>query len=764
MSRQEFIKNRDVRALALLWVSVPVFFWPLALSPSHILFSGFSDLIVMRTGWQELIRKSVFETGSIPLWNPHVFCGVPFIGNPGCWAFYPLNWLFVLLPVNLSSTLLVISHLAAGATGVYAWLRGGLRIQVWPALLGALYFTYGGKLLLHVLVPGHLGFLPLIWIPWALLAVDVLVRKGRWTEVGALATALGLMGVSLFTQLCFYSAIFITAYFVFRLVDCKSGWTTRAVQFVCAGLLAGCLSAVQLFPVWDMAGESARAAFIDFSFASTGSLGWTDFGSLLRPSSESLAGWSEDVFGWEKTFQLGLLPLLMVVFAFGGKERRREFWFCVCCSCLVLLHALGRHTPFFPFLFHWIPGFGYFRVPTRAMFFLSFCVAGLVGLGADALMYSPSPCRRNVALLMIFILVVAAFWVGGSFWLAEAGPWLMVSAAFCAAAIGIPRLPQPSVRFSRRLLTLAVVVETWSFAQPFLMTRDMDEVFDISRLQSSPFAKEFNTDSRVAEYDREVFHTFFPEYLLVRHGGYDLNGFNPMIPLRYVKYMARITNREPRPEVWIPGLKPSPYEPLLDLLNLKLRFRSQKFEEDPGRIQIIRSQEAMPRACIVKSHRTVSNSEEMLDELTTESFNPRLEILLEDEAPPTSGKAQFKPIKFDLYSPDLIELTVSQTESAWLLLSESWHAGWKCYATRKDGTVKEKSVYRANYLLRAVRVEPGETRLVFRFKPESYRAGLAVTLLGLIILAFLFLSGWFRRTHQKQNETIDDSAASYRKP
>jgi hypothetical protein len=35
--------------------------------------------------------------GLIPLWNPHQFCGAPFIANGQSAFFYPPNWLFLAL-------------------------------------------------------------------------------------------------------------------------------------------------------------------------------------------------------------------------------------------------------------------------------------------------------------------------------------------------------------------------------------------------------------------------------------------------------------------------------------------------------------------------------------------------------------------------------------------------------------------------------------------------------------------------------------------
>ncbi|MBI2193873.1 MAG: hypothetical protein HYU36_17995 [Planctomycetes bacterium] len=735
----------DLRALAILCLAVCLFFWRLLLHPSHVLFSGFSDLLLMNCAWQELIRKTLLEQGEMPFWYPHIFCGISFIGIPGCWAFYPLNWLFVLLPVNLSASALILTHSLIGAAGSYCHLRWGLRVSPHAALLGALAFLFSGKWIMHLLVAGHLGFLPLAWMPWTLLAVDALARKPSGAATGVLAGCLGILGVSLYPQLAFYSALLVAAYGGWRLSSAPPAF--RGILLGClvaAAGLAGLLCAVQLLPAIESAKDSARAALIHFSFASAGSLRIEDVVAFLRPTGEAVAGPAGDVFGWEKAFHLGLLPLLLLPYALARREWRRETIFFLVVSALAVLHALGDSTPLFSFLYHHVPGFGYHRVASRTLFVLGLVIPCLIALGAEA----AAACRGRSLLLpagaAAALAIALSFGWGDAAWLSEAGPWLLTAAALDLAAFGLADRWGPTATRLPGFLVPGLLLETLSFLYPLQQTRDFSSVYDLGRLQELGMASRFFPEERVTDYDREVFHPLLPEYLLVRHGGYDVNGFNPMVSARYVGFLSRVTGEAPRPEVWIPHLKPAVGSPLLDLLGLRLRFAEvlrPGVEEGPG-LALVESPSALPRAFVVPSREVVRDADRLLDRLASGGADPRRTVLLEADSPETPGSATFTPIPFGHYSPNHLELAAKLESPGYLVLSEAWHPGWRCRDRAVgDGhaaPARELEVYRANYLFRAVYLSEGSHHLEFRFEPRSIRSGLALSLLGLLLLVFLF--------------------------
>src|SRR5579871_3906516 len=63
-------------------------FWPLFLG--RRLYWG--DILLYFEPMQRFAHD-VLQSGRLPLWNPYLLCGQPYLGNPQMGVFYPLNLL-----------------------------------------------------------------------------------------------------------------------------------------------------------------------------------------------------------------------------------------------------------------------------------------------------------------------------------------------------------------------------------------------------------------------------------------------------------------------------------------------------------------------------------------------------------------------------------------------------------------------------------------------------------------------------------------------
>ncbi len=117
--REHLSENRDVQACLALAGLALLFFAEALSSPASVLYSSFSDIINQRMAWQEHLRRDLILHGELPLWYPNIFSGIPFIGNPECWAFYPVNWLLLPLPANISILWMIVLHLVLGGVGCF---------------------------------------------------------------------------------------------------------------------------------------------------------------------------------------------------------------------------------------------------------------------------------------------------------------------------------------------------------------------------------------------------------------------------------------------------------------------------------------------------------------------------------------------------------------------------------------------------------------------------------------------------------------------
>lgn len=96
---------------ALLVVIVFLFFWDILFIPSQRILSApgmnlESEFVHSR---QFAVRE--IRQGNLPLWNPHIFSGMPFSSGFQSALFYPPNAIFLLLPIAKAVNWSIILHL-----------------------------------------------------------------------------------------------------------------------------------------------------------------------------------------------------------------------------------------------------------------------------------------------------------------------------------------------------------------------------------------------------------------------------------------------------------------------------------------------------------------------------------------------------------------------------------------------------------------------------------------------------------------------------
>ena len=125
---------------------------------------------------------SHMAAGNVPLWNPHIFGGTPYMASFQSALFYPVNWLHVIMPLGLAISWYYVIHtfLMGLTTSLWARYRGaGIAGQI----IAGVMMMFSGQYFLH----GYAGHLPhlavMVWVPLIFLATDALADGRRWTWV-----------------------------------------------------------------------------------------------------------------------------------------------------------------------------------------------------------------------------------------------------------------------------------------------------------------------------------------------------------------------------------------------------------------------------------------------------------------------------------------------------------------------------------------------------------------------------------------------------
>jgi hypothetical protein len=156
---------------------------------------------------------------------------------------------------------------------------------------------------------------------------------------------------------------------------------------------------------------------------------------------------------------------------------------------------------------------------------------------------------------------------------------------------------------------------------------------------------------------------------------------------------------------------------------------------------------AFPRAFAVPEAIFAESAKEALDLLAFGPIDPRRQVVLEDagawtEQPigadePTSPGALSPPygaVELLEYHGESVALAV-ESEGGFLVLTDAYYPGWKAYV---DGT--ETSIFRANYLFRAIALPAGAHLVQFRYEPRSFAIGLAISQTALLALLVALLA------------------------
>ena len=112
--------------------------------------------------------------GNLPLWNPHIYSGAPFLAGFQSALLYPLNVLYLVLPLAKAINWGIALHAFLGGLFFYLWaLKRGLHPLA--CFLAGAEFIFCAPYFLHIYA-GHLPNLcTMIWAPLLFLAID-----GAW--------------------------------------------------------------------------------------------------------------------------------------------------------------------------------------------------------------------------------------------------------------------------------------------------------------------------------------------------------------------------------------------------------------------------------------------------------------------------------------------------------------------------------------------------------------------------------------------------------
>ena len=203
-------------ALAILATTV-LFAWKLIFTGLVVI--GYDTMTYMYP--YRAFAAEALRDGRIPLWNPWIYFGVPFLSNLQSAVFYPLHVLFLVLPAPFAMNASVAVHFFLAAWFAALAARGMADLDWWSAGIAGCLYGFSGFIGAQV---GHLNQLnAAVWLPLACLTLHYALRSHslRWAVATGVILAIQLLAGH--AQESYMTVVAIGAYAVFRIG--VAGWT-----------------------------------------------------------------------------------------------------------------------------------------------------------------------------------------------------------------------------------------------------------------------------------------------------------------------------------------------------------------------------------------------------------------------------------------------------------------------------------------------------------------------------------------------------------
>ena len=367
------------------------------------------------------LKEALFE-GRLPLWNPYIGLGRPFLADSQTAVFYPPIYL-TLFGEKTGVFLLVWFHSCLAAFGMRALSRA-LEIGKSQTYFVILCFLCSGFLMGRWFI-GHLLYAGgLCYIPW-LFANAAQDHPWRLRPIVSQSVLMALQLLTGHPQVFWFSTLALVAFVIARNLSwsprqCAMDLFRALSQLALAGLGALCLSAVMLLPFLELIGEGNRVGS-SAQFTNLWSMEWRFFQGFYRKQFDHVAlGWENNVF----------VSPIIVVFGLAGLCRFREqnVRGLIAVAVFALLIALGERSPLFAVFLKWLPGYGLLRIHSRAAMLISFvliCGTGvwlsrphphLKAFWPAKIKFSPGYVLWVLALIQLGFLMNAAWLFKKAYW------------------------------------------------------------------------------------------------------------------------------------------------------------------------------------------------------------------------------------------------------------------------------------------------------------------------------------------------------------
>ena len=728
----------DALTPGLFAVLTVAFFWRIVSGDVFMPADG-GDLGSFLFPTYHFIQQSL-KAGVWPLWNPHIYSGVPFSSEMQSGIFYPPHLLRFLLGSEITyrdMEWLVMGHIWWAGVAMYA-LGRSLRFNRYAAVLAGVAFMFSDLFIIHF---GNLNLIAVVaWLPLALLGVHRYLEGGslRWALAAGLALGVGSLAGHI--QMTLYSlmamGMWAGFWFLTDLGNWRQSWLRTLLAVLVPTFVGVGIMAPMLLPGLEIAHYTERSAWnyaqtVGFSLSPAQLIGLIIPGFFGRSPAMHWGLWPR--------VEVGYIGVFTLILALTGILLRRDrlTWTLVGVAVTALAFSLGIYSVVHGWFTWLLPGLDQLRAPARFIFVFDLAVALLAGRGLQAMMDARGEddarlvqgIWRFLRMTLIITLAIGAPLIYATLLLTQNGD----------AALHL-RASVIAIAVMHFLLLLAAGLalfffrkQGWMAGKTFAMLAILLVFLDLAMLGAY---NDISEKDPTANFNRTAILNFFsadhelyridartdidalwqPDTALL-HNLDDVWGVaNPLTLAYYARYWNSMDSRSTDKYA---------------LLNVKYLLGKKDvaldwdvwelaFDGDPD-LNVYRNRRFQPRAHLLGKTRLVADGDAALAMLRDPAFEPLAEVILEAGEALDGPNGEAAIISWDVN--DVSVVTNSDAPGV-LLVAQVWYPGWQA---RVDGG-DWRPAQRADGAFLATPVPPGQHRIDLRFRSPRQIEGYAIAL------------------------------------
>jgi len=419
MEKGERLDKRDLGNILIIAALVILFF-------AQVLFTDRSFVVRDYYRYFYPTRHYAWESirdGIVPLWNPYLYCGIPFLADLQSCIFYPPSIILYLLPFHYGLKFFCVFHFFLAGLFMYLLLRD-FKMRRSASLVGAITFTFSGYLL--SVVDMLTSLTSATWIPLIFLFFNralnsdsnlkqpLAFRYAIFTGITLGVQFLGGEPTVLYTTLI---ALFFFALAKGIAWDIhRGGWSLKSRDLVtsclplltpCFLLSAACVIALglvlfQALPFLEMISHSTRAGGVSYETGTYWSLApWEAILGLI-----AFLDWRRSTLfftsqGWLKSVYIGIIPLVLCLYVILYHRRKITLFFFLLLLCFTFL-SFGSNIPGYRFLYNHLPFLSFMCYPVKFFSMATFSLAVLSGFGFEHLLKGDRERKRAFGIFFGF--------------------------------------------------------------------------------------------------------------------------------------------------------------------------------------------------------------------------------------------------------------------------------------------------------------------------------------------------------------------------